>query len=134
MEKKLHPSIQQFKEFVNKNPNLVKEVRDGTTTWQELYEEWYLLGEDDSRWDSYKSDEVKNSNEKKEFNSDILSIVWNGVKKMDTEQIQHHLSSLSEAIGAIQGILSQFQANGRNKQKQNQSQNQPSNPFSFRKD
>ncbi|HWO74825.1 MAG TPA: YlbD family protein [Bacillus sp. (in: firmicutes)] len=132
MGKKLYPSVQEFKEFVKKHPHLIKEVRDGKTTWQDLYEEWYLLGEEDSRWNSDKSEDGTEQETKKNSSSDFLMQIWNNVKNMDPNQIQHHLSSLSEAIGAVQGILSQFQANGRNKSNQNQSQ--PANPFSFRKD
>ena len=51
-EKKLHPSVLQFKEFVKNNPKIIQEVRKGKATWQELYEDWYLLGEDDSRWET----------------------------------------------------------------------------------
>ncbi|TKJ06257.1 cytoplasmic protein, partial [Bacillus cereus] len=40
----LHPSVQQFKEFVNHHPKMVHEVRSGHKTWQQFYEEWYLLG------------------------------------------------------------------------------------------
>ena len=39
----LHPSVQQFKEFVNHHPKMVHEVRSGHKTWQQFYEEWYLV-------------------------------------------------------------------------------------------
>ena len=39
----LHPSVQQFKEFVNHHPKMVHEVRSGNKTWQQFYEEWYLV-------------------------------------------------------------------------------------------
>lgn len=132
MEKKLHPSVEQFKEFVKKNPHLIKEVREGTNTWQDLYEEWLLLGEDDSRWSS--SDSVGNNTKSKESEketSDFIAQLWNGIKKMDTNTIQNHLSSLSEAVGTIQGVLSQFQGNKGRQKTTNQA---PPNPFSFRKD
>ncbi len=64
---KLHPSVEKFKEFVKQNPRVIKEVRDGNATWQELYEDWYLLGEEDSRWDSYREnkDNTQKTEEKK---------------------------------------------------------------------
>lgn len=52
----LHPSIQQFKEFVNHHPKMVHEVRSGHKTWQQFYEEWYLLGEEDPIWATYRPD------------------------------------------------------------------------------
>lgn len=132
MSKKLHPSVQQFKEFVKKNPHLINEVRQGTSTWQELYEEWYLLGEDDSRWGSSSSNDGGKTEEKSsKSDGELVGLIWNRLKKMDPNQLQNHISSLSEAIGAVQGILSQFQGN-KNVPKGGSSG--PSNPFSFRKD
>ncbi|GAA0338814.1 YlbD family protein [Bacillus carboniphilus] len=132
MSKKLHPSVQKFKEFVKKNPHLINEVKQGTSTWQELYEEWYLLGEDDSRWGSSSSNDGGKKEEKSsESDGEIVGLIWNRLKKMDPNQLQSHISSLSEAIGAVQGILSQFQGN-KNAPKSGSSG--PSNPFSFRKD
>ena len=52
----LHPSVQQFKEFVNHHPKMVHEVRSGHKTWQQFYEEWYLLGEEDPIWATYRPD------------------------------------------------------------------------------
>ena len=51
MQKNLHPSVIKFKEFVKNNPALIKEVRNGNSTWQEMYEDWFLLGEEDNRWE-----------------------------------------------------------------------------------
>ncbi len=48
--KVLHPSIESFKVFVKNHPRVMEEVRSGKLTLQELYEEWFLLGEDDTRW------------------------------------------------------------------------------------
>ena len=46
--------------------------------------------------------------------------------------MQHYLGHLSQAIGSIQGVLSQFQ-NG-SAQNHNSSQQKSNNPFLFRKD
>jgi hypothetical protein len=132
-QKKVHPSIMKFKEFVRNNPKMIQEVRKGNATWQELYEDWYLLGEDDSRWDSIgeeKSTELESTSEKK---TDWMSTITGMMKKMDPNQVQHHINTLSQAIGAIQGLLTQFQGSN---QPPNQVRNLegPKNPFSFRKD
>lgn len=134
--KELHPSIQQFKEFVKENPQLIKEVRSGKATWQELYEDWYLLGEEDSRWDSYREgtnrSQKNNESEKKEKSSDWMSKIMNTVKNMDQEQLQGQIGNISQAIAAIQGVLGQFQGN-QNSNPTGKS-DAPHNPFSFRKD
>lgn len=134
-QKKLHPSVLKFKEFVKNNPKLIQEVRKGNSTWQELYEEWYLLGEEDPRWDSIGVEKHKGQGENDETKTDWVSSVIGMMKKVDANQMQYHLNNLSQAIGAIQGVISQFQ--GMNNQQQLHQPREPqgpSNPFSFRKD
>jgi hypothetical protein len=134
-QKKLHPSVLQFKEFVKNNPNIIKEVRNGKATWQELYEDWYLLGEEDKRWETIgieNNSEAKTNNESK---SEWMSNIMGMVKKMDPNQMQHHINNLSQALGAIQGVISQFQGSNTNAGAAPiQRQEGPKHPFSFRKD
>lgn len=54
------------------------------------------------------------------------------IQKMDPEQVQHYINNLSQALGAIQGVLSQFQ--GSNKTNQVKPQIEQRHPFLFRKD
>jgi hypothetical protein len=134
--KVIHPSIQQFKMFVKENPGLIKEVRNGNKTWQELYEEWYLLGEEDSRWDDYREgNQVSPKNEdskEQEKSGEWMSKIINTVKNMDQEQLQGQIGNISQAIAAIQGVLSQFQ--GIQPSKPSSNRDAPPSPFSFRKD
>ncbi|MCM3123434.1 YlbD family protein [Mesobacillus sp. AQ2] len=127
-KKKLHPSVEKFKAFVKERPELAQQVRKGETTWQEMFEDWYLLGEDDPRWNT-KSD---NKNEEKEKKTDWLGTIMGAVKNMDPAQVQGQINNISQALGAIQGVLSQFQ--GKSGGSQGSSNSGPSNPFSFRKD
>ncbi len=129
--KKLHPSVLKFKEFVKNNPKVIQEVRKGNATWQELYEDWYLLGEDDERWNVLGTEnktETTVSDQKNDWMSNIMGML----KKMDPNQVQHHMNNLSQAIGAIQGLLGQFQNS--NQQNAPRGNDGPANPFSFRKD
>jgi hypothetical protein len=134
-KKELHPSVQQFKEFVKKHPKMVSEVRKGHANWQELYEEWYLLGEEDSRWDDFK--EASNMNDttppKKEGNKEWFPQILGAIKNMDSNQLQGQITHVSQALGAIQGLISQFNGGKTSPTKQNQT-NQPQHPFQFRKD
>ena len=133
MPKKLHPSVVNFKEFVRSNPKLILEVRKGKATWQELYEDWYLLGEEDSRWDSMNSENtIQATEENSDKKGDWVSTILGTVQKMDPEQVQHYINNLSQALGAIQGVLSQLQ--GSNKANQVKPQNVQRHPFLFRKD
>ncbi|WP_413301511.1 YlbD family protein [Bacillus sp. 1P10SD] len=134
-QKKLHPSVLQFKEFVKNNPNIIREVRNGKATWQELYEDWYLLGEEDKRWESIgvetRSEPEAESNAKGDWMSNIMGMV----KKMDPNQMQNHINNLSQALGAIQGVIAQFQGGNPNASAGPvKTQEGPKHPFSFRKD
>ncbi|PES74141.1 cytoplasmic protein [Bacillus cereus] len=143
----LHPSVQQFKEFVNHHPKMVHEVRGGQKTWQQFYEEWYLLGEEDRIWAAYRPDgapafsSVKKNIEKKEDRTeeekteeektaDVMGQMLSFFKKLDVEQMQQHLANVTSAIGSVQQVIQQFQGN-RAQEEQSTSEN---NPFFFQKD
>ncbi len=133
--KKLHPSVIKFKEFVKNNPKLIQEVRKGKATWQELYEDWYVLGEEDKRWETVGSETNSESEKSTSAKGDWMSNIMGAVKNMDPNQVQHHINNLSQAIGAIQGVLSQFQLNNPNQGANSVKPPEgPNNPFSFRKD
>jgi hypothetical protein len=133
-KKRLHPSVEQFKEFVKKNPKIMDEVKSGQLTLQEVYEEWYLLGEDDSRWDQYRTEE-ETGKTNDETKTEWLPTFMKSIKNMDPNQVQGYLSNISNALGAIQGILTQFQAsNTQNPGSSSQSGASRQGPFSFRKD
>lgn len=53
----LHPSVAAFKAFVNRHPKLLEEIRKSGRGWQEFYEKWAILDEDDPFWDEYKTEE-----------------------------------------------------------------------------
>lgn len=128
----LHPSIEEFKKFATNHPKVLEEVKTGKVTLQELYEDWYLLGEDDARWKNLLSDE-KVSNVANDQKSDWLNHAIRSFKKMDPEQVQHYIANLSQALGSIQGVLSQFQTGNSKKSSSTPPQQKP-NPFLFRKD
>jgi Putative coat protein len=131
MQKNLHPSVIKFKEFVKNNPALIKEVRNGNATWQELYEDWYLLGEEDNRWETLGVKTSPSTEINEEKKGDWISTILGTVQKMDPDQIQHYVNNLSQALGAIQGVISQFQSS---QPKQVSSKVEHRHPFSFRKD
>ncbi|WP_077211407.1 YlbD family protein [Bacillus dakarensis] len=132
-KKKLHPSVQKFKEFVKEHPNLIKEVRAGHFTWQELYEDWYLLGEEDARWEPYKEGKGHKTEVKKETSKEWFPQILGAIKNMDPNQVQGHIANLSQALGAIQGVISQFH-NGNQEVKNQGGEPKITHPFHFRKD
>lgn len=141
-KKKLHPSVQQFKEYVQEHPDLIKQVRSGRNTWQELYEEWYLFSEEDSKENENVGDREKTSEPPKEDTSpkeespkkDWMGTVLGAVKNMDPNQLQHHIMSISSALGAIQGVITSLQGGGSVQNPPKKNVSPPSHPFQFRQD
>jgi hypothetical protein len=119
MAKRKRPSVDGFREFVKEHPHLVNEVRSKQATWQELFEEWYLLGEDHPRWqaDGSVGEPKENTGsqsppvEKGDQSTELIGSLMNAVKNMDMGQIQQYITNANQAIGAIQGVLSAFQGN-----------------------
>ncbi len=118
--------LDQFKQFVRKYPGLRDEVRAKRTTWQNLYEEWYLYGEEDSQWEKYKtvapSTDVKEStstseakpattttDEKEEGAStasggtEMLTQAFQYLQKMDMGKVQ-------QTMGTVQQFVKLFQS------------------------
>lgn len=130
-DSRLHPSVQDFKLFLKDNPKIVRDVRMGKKTWQEIYEDWSLLGEDDEIWNEFK-EEKKVKEEKKADKGEFISQLLNQLKNMDPDQIQKQIGNVSQALGAIQGVISQFQSSGKSEKPSPPVQN--NHPFKFRQD
>lgn len=132
--KELHPSVQKFKDFVKKHPKIMEEVRKENATLQELYEDWYLLGEDDSHWDKFRETESDDKESDKKVNKEMMSSMLKVFKNLDSNQVQGYITNLSQALGAIQGVISQFQGGNSASSQKSNGQNEVRSPFQFRKD
>ncbi len=131
----LHPSVQEFKEFVKKHPKIIYEVRNEKKTWQQLYQDWYLLGEADEVWDPYKSEEelqVKEENSEK-ANSKVLSKVMSFFQNINPEQMQGQVNNLQNIASNIQELINIFRGNP-NDNNHITTEKPPQNPFLFQKD
>lgn len=138
-DSKLHPSVREFKQFLKDNPKIVRDVRLGKKTWQDLYEDWSLLGENDERWTEYKDGNSKEPEAKEETPQkgekiELISQLFSQLKNMDPEQIQKQIANISQALGAIQGVISQFQSSSGKNEQQPPSPPASKHPFSFRQD
>lgn len=125
-KKHVHPTVQQFKEFVKKHPKLIETVRKGEKEWKDVFEDWRLLGDEDPMWKKYKLEEADEASEKSSFFTALLS----SVKSMDANQINENLYKMNNAISSIQDLLQSF---GTNKSRNTNTPKQ-STPFMFRKD
>ena len=83
----------QFKDFVRKNPNLIKYVKNGSKTWQDFYELFNLYGDSTSVWSEYLTDNVSSSQ-----SLDLVS--W--FKTIDVDSIQSGVESIQRVLGVVQ--------------------------------
>lgn len=99
--------MNEFREFVSLHPLLRDEVKKGSRTWQSIYEDWVLLGDKDSLWDSFK---VKSKEEVKEktigdmLNIDKVKNVIGYVKKINPDQINRTLNNVQKVIQIVQTV------------------------------
>jgi len=106
----LHPSVVAFREFINEHPSLLKEVRKKGRPWQEYYEKWVLLGEDDPFWEPFKKEENQTEKTSKESKSnEWFQQLLKYADKMDMNKVQENIHQMSSAITSIQELLNQFQ-------------------------
>ena len=91
---------EEFKNFVKKNPSLIKYVNSGKMTWQKFYEIYNLYGEESNVWDEY----IKESTNEVEKKGNSLSFteILSFLKNID-------LDSLKEGIGNVQRVLDVLQ-------------------------
>ncbi|WP_243386693.1 YlbD family protein [Bacillus kexueae] len=125
-KKSVHPTVQQFKEFVKEHPKLIETVRKGEKDWKEVFEDWRLLGNDDPIWSKYKTEEIDEQIDKGSFFTTLLS----SVKNMDANQINENLYKMNNAISSIQDFIQTFSGN----KTSNVSTQKKNELFMFRKD
>ncbi|MFD1172034.1 spore coat protein YlbD [Oceanobacillus picturae] len=115
MSNKLHPSVVEFKTFINKHPALIKKIRKSGRSWQEYYEQWALLGEEDPLWDEYKEEESEWKKEEQdenegsfEKNKELFSNLIKMTENMDLNKVQKQIDSFNNTISVVQELLGQF--------------------------
>lgn len=127
----LDPSVQEFKDFVNKHPKIVREIRKSGRSWQEYYEKWALLGESDPYWNEFtEADTTDNHSQHKSTNEneekDLISQLMKYTQKVDVDKLQGQIDQLSKAVGSVQEMVSQFKSTG--------PKESPKDPFHWIKD
>ena len=90
-----------FKEFVKKNPSLVKFVKNDEMSWQKFYEMYDMYGDKSEVWNDYlntKEETVKEVAATSLGLTDILS--W--FKNVDLDSLQEGINSVSRVVGVLQ--------------------------------
>jgi len=99
--------IRQFKSFINNHPKLLEYVRKNGYSWQDYYEKWIMLGEEDSYWDTFRDNPIKHSRNTTSSEG-VLHQLEYFVTNMDVPKVQKQVSELNKIIETINGLLKRY--------------------------
>jgi len=88
--------MEDFRKFVSKHPLLRDEVRNNKFTWQNVYEEWVLYGEEDESWKKY---------EKIDTNNNTFDASFTEEKTQDNNQNQSNSTVNLDSIKSIMNYV-----------------------------
>ena len=93
--------IDEFKDFVKKNPRLVKYVKNGDSNWQKFYEIYDLYGEDKEAWKDYLNVETAATTATTTIG---VGEIFNWLKNINLDSFQSGISNLQRVIGLVQDL------------------------------
>lgn len=85
--------LEAFKLYLKKHPDLVKQVRRQENSWQGLYEEWLLLGDDKAPGIEFEQ---------------LFSSVKEKIQHFDPSQIEEYSKKLQSGLDFFQEMLNHF--------------------------
>jgi len=88
-----------FKEFVKKNPVLLKYIKNNEMTWQKFYEMYDIYGEEENAWKDYltSGEKVAVAATTGFALADMIS--W--LKNVNLDSVQEGIQSLQRVVGVI---------------------------------
>jgi len=86
-------SKETFKEFVRKNPKLLRYIKNKEMTWQSFYEIYDMYGEDRDAWSTY----LEEKKETKTSNLDFMKYL----KNIDLDAVQESINSIQRVLGVV---------------------------------
>lgn len=104
----LHPTVREFKEFVNKHPQIMIEIRKSGKSWQGYYDKWVINGEDDAMWQEFTTSRSK----PKEQNSELLPLLMKYAENINVNKLQEQIGRFDETIQTIQKLLINSERHG----------------------
>lgn len=97
--------LDEFKEFVKRHPLLKQEVQAKRKTWQELYEDYILLGEESfvefKEANKEEEKQEEKATKKNGATEDLVKSVLGYVKKIDPDQVTKTVTSIQKVLELI---------------------------------
>lgn len=92
--------IDSFKEFVRNNNYLINYTKNGTKTWQDLYEMYDLYGEDSDAWNKYLNEDTGNTTQTTTPKTpNYVEEIVRMAKNIDMDKVQEGITSLQKTLG-----------------------------------
>ena len=89
--------LDDFKRFIKDKHFLANKVKDGTYTWQTLYETYDMFGPDHEFFkEDKKNDNISSSNDNNSINK-----IFTQIKQVDTKKISDGLENVKKIVGLI---------------------------------
>ena len=89
--------LEEFKLFVKDKPYLANKVKDGTFSWQTLYETYDIFGKEHEFFKEEKEIKQEESKESK----DSLNKIVDQLKNVDTKKISDGLENVKKIVRII---------------------------------
>ena len=98
--------LDEFKEFVKRHPLIKLQVLNKEKTWQQLYEDYCILGESAfEKTDTVEEiNEVKTESKKPSPTEDVIKSLMGYVKKIDPDQVTKTVTSIQKVLELFGGI------------------------------
>ena len=97
-----------FKMFIKANTFLISYVRDKKKTWQELYELYDIVGDDEEAWNKYLEKGNTSSNTSNGFKiEDFIKIA----KNIDVDKVQEGITSLQKTLSLFGDLFTSNNTN-----------------------
>ena len=93
--------LDEFKQFVKDKPFLANKVKDGTFSWQTLYETYDMFGKEHEFFKDDTINETTSDNKEDDKNNDSLGKLFKQLSKVDTKKISDGLENVKKIVGLI---------------------------------
>ena len=95
---------EEFKEFVKLNPEFAYSVKNGKTSWQELYQIYDLYGSQSELFNQYRKTKLSDNIANNLGVKDIIK----GLKNINIDVLQENLNGLGKAVSFIEELTNTF--------------------------
>lgn len=93
--------FEEFKIFAHEKPYLKDKVKNGETTWQELYEHYDIYGPDDDIFKEEIVEEVIEKEETEKSNKEGLASLFGVLQNIDPDKISEGLNGMKKILNVL---------------------------------